>query len=246
MASACDESLRLFLNRLRAHWDLSDADCRAILDLPTEQVFVRARAEVVVPGTKLFHAVLVCEGLVGRYGQNPDGKRLFTSLYLPGEMADLHSLVQPVGNWAIEALTDSILCQIPHTAMKRMIAHHPSVGMALWQDDANDWATTAERAGVLATRGALARLAHLLCELFARFRAAGLVEDHRFELPLNQSQLGEMLGMSSVHISRMLSELRRRNAVQMEGRTLTIISSDTLGALAGFEPSYLRLRPEYA
>lgn len=241
MTSVCDQSLQRYLGRLRARSNLSESDCEAILGLPAEQVAFAARSDIVVPGERISHALLVSKGLVGRYGQNPDGKRLFTSVYLPGEMADLHSVVEPVGVWAMEALNDTILCQIPHSAMKRLVSEHPTVALALWQDDANDWAMTAERAVVLATHSALSRLAHLLCELYERFRLAGLVVDHQFVLPLNQSQLGEMLGLSSVHISRMLTELRQRGAIQMEGRTLTIISSDKLGELAGFEPSYLRL-----
>jgi CRP-like cAMP-binding protein len=88
-------------------------------------------------------------------------------------------------------------------------------------------------------RQAEARLAHLLCELFLRHKAVGLVRDHSIEFPITQSELGDAVGFSTVHINRLLQELRGHRLLSLEDRVLTILDWNGLKDLAAFDPTYL-------
>lgn len=90
----------------------------------------------------------------------------------------------------------------------------------------------------LGQRGALERMAHLVCELLHRLGERGARADH--PCPLTQTDLADLLGMSAVHTNRVLQTLRRRGLAGLaRGR---LLSPDTMGlaALARFSPDYLR------
>ena len=93
-------------------------------------------------------------------------------------------------------------------------------------------------------RAALERTAHLLCELFVRLRKVGRTDNMSFRLPLTQAGLGDVLGLSLVHVNRVVQALRTQGLVSLEGRIVTVLDWDRLQEVAEFEPSYLHLDTE--
>jgi CRP-like cAMP-binding protein len=49
----------------------------------------------------------------------------------------------------------------------------------------------------------------VLCEVYVRLRAVGLVNGQSYLMPVTQAELGDATGMSTVHVNRTLQELRR-------------------------------------
>ena len=85
------------------------------------------------------------------------------------------------------------------------------------------------------------RAAHLLCEMFLRLQAVGLVQDNTCEFPLTQTEIADTLALSTVHVNRTLMELRRSGLITLRDKQLTIHHLPALEAAAGFEPAYLHL-----
>lgn len=94
-------------------------------------------------------------------------------------------------------------------------------------------------------RASSERVAHLMCELFLRARNVGLIDENRFEMPLSQTLLADSLGMTPVHLNRVLKKLRLEEAMTIKRGSLTIIDPIKLAHIAGFDENYLhrRLRP---
>ena len=90
-------------------------------------------------------------------------------------------------------------------------------------------------------RTAIERMGHLLCELYWRFAAVGLTRDGSFELPLTQSELGDTLGLSTVHVNRTMQELRGQGIIATSGKTYTIVDLKRLEQVSMFNPNYLHL-----
>ena len=93
-------------------------------------------------------------------------------------------------------------------------------------------------------RSGLSHLAHLVCELYLRLQAVGQTGDLSFDLPLTQNVLGDALGLSTVHVSRLISELRAEGVVQWSGGRIDILDWRRLAEIAEFDPTYLRLQSE--
>ena len=82
-----------------------------------------------------------------------------------------------------------------------------------------------------------------MCELYVRARNIGLIVDYSFELPLTQAVgLGDALGLTPVHVNRVLKKLRLSGVMSLSGGTLVVSDIAGLAAVAGFDDNYLHRR----
>jgi CRP-like cAMP-binding protein len=120
-----------------------------------------------------------------------------------------------------------------------IVAHHPWIGAALWWSAMQEEAMLRERIVALGWRSAPSCVAYLLCELVLRQQVIGLPEDHTIRLPLTQTDLADALGLTSVHVNRVLQRFRRDQLLTLGHRRLTLCNGGRLEAIVGFTPNYL-------
>ncbi len=117
---------------------------------------------------------------------------------------------------------------------------------ALWRETLIDASIFREWMISIGRRDAFARLSHLLCELLVRMRAVELAQDHSCKLPITQSEFGDALGLSTVHINRTLQEIRKAKLITLKGDTLKVLDWDGLQKAGEFDPAYLHLEKPQA
>ena len=237
-----DRALAAFLDMLQCHSKLSSAEQSLILRLPGRIERIRSRSDIVTPGQTVDHACLVIAGLVARFDQMRDGHRQTTALHLPGEMCDLHSVVQPKASWSITALTDATVMFVPHGNLWELALGHPNLAIAFWRDGMAQSSILAKWVGNLGRKNATVRVAHLICEMGLRSEAARLGSRTDFELAMTQEQLADASGITAVHVNRTLQVLRKDAGLTFKRPRIHIEDWEKLAALAEFEPSFLRLR----
>lgn len=132
---------------------------------------------------------------------------------------------------------------MPHRDVHRLCHEHPRLADELWRITLVDGSTYREWMVNLSQRQAPSRLAHLFCEILLRCRAAGLAQERSCPLPITQADMGDMTGLSLVHINRTLQDLRAQDLISVGQGTLTIHDWDTLARLGDFRPDYLHLSP---
>ena len=153
----------------------------------------------------------------------------------------------PEGNGhSIGALTAVTVAQIPRENIEAVGAKHPRLAQALQWDMLVQAAIQREWAVNLGQRSAIERVAHLLCELFARLDMAGLCNKNMCEIPITQTDLSEACGITAVHVNRTLQELRAQGLIQWKGREVSILDMDGLKRLAMFNDNYLHRHQEGA
>ena len=116
----------------------------------------------------------------------------------------------------------------------------PNVVLAMMRGASMEQACSRELVISLGARDALQRMAHCLCELYTRLNVVGLVDAGRFEFALTQAELGEALGLSTVHVNRTIQQLRKQKLISMSQGSVHILDFAGLAGLAGFEGRYLR------
>jgi CRP-like cAMP-binding protein len=168
-----------------------------------------------------------------------DGRRQILSFQFPGDISDLYSFVMKVMDHNVGTLTNCRIGLIPHRLLQKITEENPHLTRLFWRDTLIDSSSFREWMVGIGRRPARARVAHLLCEILLRFRAIGQGEDHRFNLPLTQSDLADCLGMSLVHINRILQALRQESLIEFGGGTVAITDWERLRELAGFDDAYL-------
>ena len=81
----------------------------------------------------------------------------------------------------------------------------------------------------------------MFCELLLRLRAVGLASDNSYALPVTQVELADTMGLSHVHVNRVLRSLRKKGLITLQGKDLVIPDAARLNAFSGFNPNYLHL-----
>jgi len=142
------------------------------------------------------------------------------------------------------ALNDATVGFIPHEALHAITRTRPKVAVVLWRETLIDSALFRDWIVNVSRRPAPARMAHLISELARRLDAVGLLKDEQAYLPLTQVHLADALGLTSVHVNRVLQELRRDGVMDLKDRVLRFSDAKRLEELGAFDPLYLHQHPK--
>lgn len=231
-----------FLNRLLSRSKLNEAEQGAILSLPGTPMQVQINRDFVRLGERVDHACFVIGGLVGRFGQNRDGKRQITALHIAGDMVDLHSVVIPKASSALQALSVATILRVPHRALREVAHVYPTIAEAFWRECVVDAAILSEWVVNVGRRSALLRTAHLLCEVACRTRSVH-GNSFTFDFAVTQAHLGDMLGLTSVHVNRVLRMLKDDQLAIVQDRQVRVLDWSRLVQTGEFNADYLHLMP---
>lgn len=209
-----------------------------VLDPPRR---VAIHTDIVVEHEYTDHSILLLEGFTARYSTLSDGRRQITEINVAGDFVDLHSLLMKQMDHGVVTLTPCVIAHAPHSRLQRLTEQHAHLTRLLWLDTIIDAAIHRQWLVAMGQRSGLGHLSHLLCELFTRLGAVGLTDGQSFHLPLTQTVLGDALGLSTVHVNRLIAELRREGLVRWNNPRVDILDWPRLAAIAEFDPTYLRL-----
>jgi CRP-like cAMP-binding protein len=207
-----------------------------------EHKFCRGE-DLVREGSRPTYSTLLVSGMAGRYNITSEGKRQITSVHVAGDFVDLHSFVLKLMDHSIAALGDCRTIAVPHAALQDIIERSSRLAKLLWLNTLVDGATHRRWLVAMGRLPARQHLAHFICEIFIRYRAIGQTDGMKFELAMSQSDLGDTLGLSAVHVNRSLKELRSEQLVTWERNAVTIRDWDRLQLFADFDPTYLQIDP---
>ncbi len=232
------------VRRLSSIYSLSSSDIDALHALPIVTRKVGADKDVIRHGDRPTQCCLVIDGIAAMYKITGPGRRQILNFYLPGDMPDLHSLHLGVMDAGISSLTPCTFGLIQHDVLRDICHRLPGVSDALWKLTLVDSANFREWIANIGQRTSGIRLAHLLCEVFLRSKAAGLAEDNACPFPITQQELADATGISVVHVNRMLQELREQGLINLTQRRLTVLNWNGLREAADFDATYLHFLPE--
>lgn len=227
------------VRKLRNATELSEDDIRAIEALPVAMKAVDAETHIVFEGDSPSACCLIMSGFAYRAKVTETGKRQILSFHIPGDLPDLQSLLLKTMDHDLVTISAATLGFIDHDDIARLIDTHPAVARALWRETLVDSAIFRERVLNLGVRSASARMAHLLAELRQRLAEVGLVEDNEYQFPITQSDLADALGLSTVHVNRVLQEFRSQRVLDIRKNLVKLIDVDKVVAAGEFDPAYL-------
>jgi CRP-like cAMP-binding protein len=229
------------LQKLRERDNISAEEEQAIRGLLGQVIEVPQDRTVIRHGEELNQSMLLLSGWLARAKDLPSGQRQLTELHVPGDFADLHSLTLKRLDHDVISITRCRIALVPHDRLKELTERFPHLTRVYWLMTNIDAAIQREWTVSLGRRSAIARMGQLFCELNLRLGLVGLSHNDSFDFPLTQVELGECLGLTSVHVNRTLQQLRRRNLLELQNRRVTILDLPALKNVAEFDPSYLYL-----
>jgi CRP-like cAMP-binding protein len=233
--------MTMLIRKLKSIAPLLDTDRRAIESLPVRIHNLDARQDIVRDGDKPSHCCLIIDGWACRYKLLSQGKRQILSFHIPGDIPDLQSLHVPTMDHSLGTLTKATVAFIPHDSLRELTVRHPGIAAIFWRDTLIDAGIFREWLVSMGRRSAFEHVAHLFCELYLKLQAVGLAGNYRCPLPVTQADLADALGLTTVHVNRVIQEMRGKTLLTLRNRTLAIEAWDELLRISEFDPTYLHL-----
>ena len=221
---------------------LDEDDIRAIRNLPTRTRKLGAHQVIAAEGDRPSECCVIGEGYAFRSKTTSDGSRQILSLHIAGEIPDLQSLHLKLMDHDLVTLTPCKLEFVPHESMRALTRARPKLGDALWRETLIDSAIFREWVVNVGQRSGTGRIAHLLIEVYHRLKAIGRAGNDTFEFPITQHELADCVGLSAVHVNRVLQDLRKHGVLAANRSEFQLLRLQELKEIAGFDPTYLHER----
>ncbi len=195
---------------------------------------VEARRVLIPEGTIPERLFALREGWAFRYKELPGNRRQILSFIVPGDCISLESLIFPKFPfpYSINTLTPVTLCTFAVGDIIRIVNASPSQRAALDDEALRFYQSMTRRVIDLGRRRAHGRIAQLILELEEQLARHHLEKNHTFEFPLRQEHIADATGLTSAHVNRVLSEIRKKNLIDMGPRQLRIIDHNALVDIA--------------
>jgi CRP-like cAMP-binding protein len=236
----------MLIRKLESITIVSDEERQAINSLPVRVNRLAARQDIVREGDKPTLCCLILDVWACRYKLLSEGRRQILSFHVAGDMPDLLSLHIPSMDHDLATVTKATVAFIPHESLRALVARHPGIASLLWRDTLIDAAIFREWMTGMGRRSAFERIAHLFCEMYLELQAVGLADEYRCPMPITQTDLADAIGPTSVHVNRVLKEMRGQTLIALRSHTLVTEAWDELSKAAEFDPMYLQLEKRAA
>lgn len=225
--------------KLSAFVALSEAEL-AVLDRlhQRRRSFVAGR-DLVHQGQSDQAAYILSAGWVCSYKIQPDGPRQIVDFQIPGDFLGLRSVLLHTSDHSIEPIVNIQAAEVLASDLLDAFAQTPRLATAILWAVSRDEAMVVEHLVGLGRRDADARMAHFLLELGARLALVGIGSKAGYACPLTQYHLADALGLTAIHVNRVLRQLREDGLVTFRAGHVTFDNYDRLVDLADFDPAYL-------
>lgn len=198
--------------------------------------------DLIAEGDKPGPTFLLLNGWACRYKVLTDGSRQIVAFLMPGDFGDIDTGSIHRMDHSIGTLTECQVVSVPSERMRQLTGATATLARAFGRSQMIDEGVMRAWIVNIGRRDSVARVGHLLLELYARLGDVGLTSGGSCRLPLTQTVLADALGLTPVHLNRVLRDLRERDVATLSLGTLHIEDLDELVRIAGFDGSYLHRR----
>ena len=240
MASASVDSA--LARKLSTFLPLSPDELNCLSEIQSPPTTVKRGKQLVREGQTGHKAFVLHDGWSCSYKELPNGTRQIISFPLPDDCVGLRSVLLRTADHSFKALTDAVVSAVDAAHILRCVSEFPRLGAALLWAASRDEAMVVEHLVSVGRRDAIERTAHFFMEFAERLSLVGLATEAEFKCPLNQTVLGDALGLTPIHVNRVLRQLREQGLLTLEKGTVSIHDLNGLRKLAGFEGGYLNSR----
>lgn len=227
--------LEMMVRKLRLHSELPDEDVAALLSIVAPVKTLPEDSFIVREGDLSTQCCVIMSGFAYRAKVAETGKRQILSFHVAGDMPDLQGLPIKRMDHDLTTLSEARVGFIDHELLERVIHTRPTLTRALWRETLLDAALFRNWIVNLGTRSAAGRMAYLIAELRQRLAAVGLVANDQFDFPITQSKLADALGLSVVHVNRVLQAFRKQGILDLKRQVVTLRDFEKILELGGFD-----------
>lgn len=232
----------MLLRKIFSYSALTADEMDALEDLQGSQVRVARGALQVHADAPQPSAYVLCDGWCLVFKKLANGERQVMDIRVPGDFIGIERILYRAGNIHTEAITEVVVRPIRSERLLSTFQSHERLGKALMWTVSRDMAVANEHLVDVAKRSSLERTAHFFLEVWKRLDMVGLAAHDGYDCPLSQLDLADLLGMTAIHLNRVLRQLREANLTTFRDGRVTFGKIEKLIELTGFDVTYLEER----
>ena len=207
---------------------------------------IHKRRRRFVAGRDLVHqgqsdqaAYILAAGWACSYKILQNGDRQIVDFQIPGDFLGLRSVLLHVSDHNIEPITNIEVTEVMASDLLEAFSRTPRLAAAVLWAASRDEAMVVEHLIDIGRRNGPERVAHFLLELGSRLQLVKMGGKAGYACPLTQYLLADALGLSAVHVNRVLRQLREAGLVTVREGHVRFDDYDRLVDFAEFDPAYL-------
>jgi CRP-like cAMP-binding protein len=237
-----EQSNSLLAKKLTTFLPLTPTELKRLAEVQSKPLAVKRGKQLVHEGQTGHKALVLQAGWGCSYKYLPNGGRQIISFPIAGDCVGLRSVLLRTADHSFSALTDAVVSSVEGAHMLKCVTDFPRLGAALLWAASRDEAMVVEHLVNIGRRSAIERTAHFFMELAERLSLIGLATETEFKCPLSQFVLADALGLTAIHVNRVLRQLREQDLLTLHKGSVRIHDLDRLRKLAGFQGGYLNSR----
>lgn len=224
---------------------LDESDRAALLSLRHATRTLQPQSYLIREGEiSLRWCSYIVSGLAFRHKLTADGRRQIVGIRVPGDLLDLQHLFLDMADHNIQALTTLEVIDINRKDLQELVLARPAIARAMWVETLIEASIVREWVLNVGRRDGHGRIAHLLCEFAVRMQEIGSDRHLGYHLPITQEQLGDAVGLTSVHVNRMMKLLVSEGVIAFDRRNIKILNWERLRVAGDFSSLYLHVDQE--
>ncbi len=196
--------------KLNTFLALSADELKCLAEMQSTPLKVKRGKQLTQEGQTGHKAFVLQAGWACSYKDLPNGRRQIISFPIAGDCVGLRSVLLRTADHSFSALTDAVVSPVEGPHILECVTEFPRLGAALMWAASRDEAMVVEHLVNIGRRNAIERTAHFFMELAERLSLVGLATEAEFKCPLSQFVLADALGLTAIHVNRVLRQLRER------------------------------------
>jgi len=208
-----------------------------------QQFIVPPKATLYKEGSRPEYVYTLFNGWMAMYRTSKSGKRHIHKFALPGDFVGFQADSNGIVSHSTSAITESIVCAFPRDSLMNLLASQPTLPLRLASMESRDMNLCQYHQLFGRSKGAHESIAFLLLELFYRTRQQ---MRHHYNpvtnsivFPLTQEHIADAVGLTNIHVNRVLRQFHKLGWIECSKKKLTILSEENLTELGEFDRSII-------
>jgi len=212
-----------------------------------QQFVIPSKATLYREGSVTDYVYTLFDGIVAMYQTSKEGKRQILRFALPGDFLGFQTDQKGMISHSVSALTESIVCAFPRSRLQEMLEENPTLALRLASMGSRDMNLCQQHQAFRSRKDAYESIAFLLLELFHRTREHMSQnyepETNSVVFPLTQEDIGDAVGLTNVHVNRILRQFHTLGLIDCHHKRLHILDEKKLADMGEFDKSMISGNP---
>lgn len=181
------------------------------------------------------------KGWLYSYADFADGRRQIVKVHTPGDIVGFADLAYDEATTSLRTCGPAIVCPFPKRALTDVLRDQPRLSALLLTIALRDQVILVDTLKATGRMSARERIAYFLLDMLARLRVIEGRDLAAIDIPLSQTEIGDVIGLTNVYVSKTLGRLEEAGCIRRDGSTVEVLEERELRDMVDYRDRYATL-----